>query len=56
MHALMKFIKFLLVGRSGEFRDVCIDTSGVLVGIGLVYGIRKLWTKFHKKTAENLTK
>lgn len=37
MLVLMKFIRLLLAGRSGEIRDVLIDTSGVLLGIGLCY-------------------
>ncbi len=56
MLVLMKFTRCLLIGRSGELRDILIDTSGVIVGIGLVYGIRKLWIKFHKKTTKNSTK
>jgi len=36
-------------GRSGEIRDVLIDTSGVLVGILICMGILKLWNKHKNK-------
>lgn len=43
-----EFHQRFVEGRSGEIRDVCIDSSGALVGILLfilIYGIRcKIWT------------
>lgn len=38
-----------VTGRSGEVRDVLIDTSGVVVGIGICMGIIKLWKIFKAK-------
>ncbi len=37
-------------GRSGEFRDVLIDTCGVLTGICICLGILKLFYKIIKKS------
>ena len=45
----MKYIKCLLAGRSGEVRDVLIDTSGVLLGIFICIGIIKLWENIQEK-------
>ena len=36
-------------GRSGEVKDVFIDTSGALVGILVYLGIGKLWVKLKYK-------
>ncbi|MCD8120087.1 MAG: VanZ family protein [Lachnospiraceae bacterium] len=36
-------------GRSGSFRDVMIDSIGMVLGIGLVTLISVLWDRFHKK-------
>lgn len=47
MLAQMKYIKYLLTGRSGEIRDVLIDTSGVILGISICLGIIKLWKKIN---------
>ena len=47
MLAQMRYIRLLLAGRSGEIRDVLIDTSGVLLGILISYVIlQKLFKKF----------
>ena len=39
-------------GRSGEIRDVLIDTSGVLVGSLICLGIVTLWRKYKLKSSE----
>ncbi len=42
-----------VAGRSGEARDVLIDTAGALFGIGIYIGIRKVRSKLsHKKHSE----
>lgn len=38
--------QLFIVGRSGELRDVLIDTSGVFIGICICYSIYKLLKEF----------
>ena len=40
-----EFHQTFVPGRSGEFRDVIIDTAGALTGIGIYMLIRIKWTK-----------
>ena len=48
-----EFHQLFVEGRSGEIRDILIDTSGALTGallfIIMVYAWRKIWKK-HLKT------
>lgn len=44
--------QLFIQGRSCEFRDVCIDTLGVLTGILFVIVITKIYRKFTKKEKE----
>ena len=37
-------------GRSGEFRDVCIDTCGAIVGVLIIYVIVNIIKKKNKKS------
>lgn len=46
-----EFHQLFINGRSGEFRDVCIDSSGILFGIFIIIIIIKLKLKI-----QNLTK
>ena len=39
-------------GRSGEVRDVLIDFTGALIGIGLVLGIKRLCDRLRKRYDE----
>ncbi len=41
--------QLFIQGRSCEFRDVCIDSLGVLTGIVLMIGIIKIFSKFKTK-------
>lgn len=41
--------QLFVVGRSGELRDVCIDSLGVLCGICLIFLITMLYEKHNKK-------
>lgn len=52
MPVVMKYINYLLHGRSCEFRDVCIDSLGVLTGILLVCFLGFLYRKITRKQKE----
>lgn len=45
MHVQTKYINYLLLGRSGEFKDVFIDTMGTIIGILICYLICRLYKK-----------
>lgn len=44
--------QFFIPGRSCEFRDICIDTLGVITGIIIVILITKLYRKITRKKKE----
>lgn len=46
--------QLFIEGRSCEFRDVCIDTLGVLTGILIVVIITKIYRKLSKKQKEKI--
>ena len=41
--ALDEFHQLFVPGRSGEIRDVCVDTIGILIGIGIFLLLLKLY-------------
>ena len=43
-----EFHQLFVEGRSGEFKDVCIDSCGGLIGLLLAWGILNLWQKIRK--------
>lgn len=38
-----EFHQLFIEGRSGEFKDVCIDSTGALIGLLVVWGIGLVW-------------
>lgn len=56
MPFLMKFIKFILCGRTPRLLDVCIDMCGVLIGLVFAYLIfnRKKLKKHKDKDLYNM--
>lgn len=54
MLVVMNFTNFLLYGRSGEFRDVCIDSLGIITGILIVCLISFLIRKIQKKQKQKI--
>lgn len=43
-----EFHQTLVLGRSGEIKDVCIDSVGVMVGIILIWLFGRLWKNVSK--------
>ena len=39
-----KMHQLFISGRSGEFKDVLVDTLGAVIGLGLVFIINKILT------------
>ena len=48
-----EFHQLFIPGRSGEIRDVCIDSSGVLLGIFIMIVLIKLGGKIGRNKREN---
>ena len=42
-----EFHQLFVAGRSGQFKDVLIDTAGGTTGILLLYGCQKFWRSNH---------
>ena len=49
-----EFHQLFIPGRSGELRDVCIDSSGVLLGIGIMILVIQLFEKICRKKQKSI--
>jgi len=46
--------QLFIPGRSGQFKDVCIDTAGTAIGLLLLAILLKIWRRHCAKRAHTL--
>jgi hypothetical protein len=44
--------QYFVPGRSCEFRDVCIDSAGALLGVALTWFLLVMFSRYRKRTKE----
>ena len=42
-----EFHQLFIEGRSGEVRDVCIDSAGAVIGLAAAWGLLWVWGRIH---------